>query len=70
MGVRGYALRGSGPPKAVPQWGVWAHTSVASPRIFKFQVLGNAISVILRQSQRVLISHFLKVKIPFFVVKI
>ena len=35
-------------------------------KILKFQVLENAISAILRQSQRVLISHFFKVKMPFF----
>ena len=32
----------------------------------KFQVLGNAISALLRQSQRVLISHFLKLKCHSF----
>ena len=39
----------------------------SSPRkILKFQVLRNAISVILRQSQRVLISHFSKLKCHSF----
>ena len=32
----------------------------SSRKILKFQVLGNAISAILRQRQHVLISHFLK----------
>ena len=31
-------------------------------KILKIQVLGNVISAILRQSQRVLTSHFLKLK--------
>ena len=35
-------------------------------KILKFQVLGNVISAILRQSQCVLISHFFKVKMSFF----
>jgi len=35
-------------------------------KLFKFQVLGNAISAILRRSQGVLIYPFLKLKIPFF----
>ena len=35
----------------------------SSRKILKFQVLGNAISAVLKQSQRVLISHFLKIVI-------
>ena len=35
-------------------------------KILKFQVLENTISAIQRQSQYVLISHFFKVKMPFF----
>ena len=35
-------------------------------KILKFQVLRNAISAILRQSQRVLISFFLKLKCHIF----
>ena len=36
----------------------------------EFLVLGNAISGILRQSQRVLMSHFLKLKFHYFCIKI
>ena len=35
-------------------------------RVLKFEVLRNAIPAILRQIQRVLICHFLKVKMTFF----
>ena len=35
------------------------------PKIFEIPSLGNAISAILRQSQRVLIPHFFNVKMPF-----
>ena len=57
-----------GRPKAVPQYG---GPGLSSPgKRFKFQVPGNAISAILRQRQHVFISHFLKVKITFFFIKI
>ena len=46
-----------GPPKAALQKGARGHPS---PESFKFQVLGNATSATLRQSQLVLICHFLK----------
>ena len=45
-----------GPPKG-PSRGICGYPP---QKIFKFQVLGNTISAILRQSQRVLKSHFLK----------
>ena len=54
-------------PKVAAQLG--GSGGILPQKSFRFQVLGNAISAILRQRQHVLISHFLNEKCHSFSLK-